>query len=360
MSDRLFYIGITHESAPLAIRESLRPDAAQREAILARLAPIAAGRLVLSTCERFELYAMTGCTDTAVWARQLAHWFHLPVVLVARHVQTRQGPSAARHLLRVAAGLESRIVGEAQILGQVRDAVLLAQSTAALDPHLAALGRAAITTGKRVRSQTTLNSEACSIATIALDHLNRLRGPLHGAPVLLLGTGSLASVVAGELIRRRVGSMTLAGRNHERGQWLAGRHNAAFQSLDLLPALLRDHAVVIACTASPTYILHPSMIPAGGDFALVDLSVPRNIDPEVARVPGVCLWDIDRLLAGQPFTLSGVTAANAIVEEQLARFLRWSRERRAAAQISALVRDTVERPHEIHRRIARLKAEAAA
>jgi len=166
MSDRLLYIGITHESAPLAIRESLRPDDRQRRAILKRLAEVAAGRLVLSTCERFELYAMTACTDTAIWVRLLANWFHLPAALVARHVQSLQGSGAARHFLRVAAGLESRIVGEAQILGQARDAFLLAQSAAALDPYLNALGRSAIRAGKRVRSETTLNAEARSIATI--------------------------------------------------------------------------------------------------------------------------------------------------------------------------------------------------
>ena len=178
MTDRLQYIGITHESAPLAIRESLRPDQGQRRAILERLAEVATGRLVLSTCERFELYAMSARTDTATWVRLLANWFHLPAALVSRHVQTLQGSGAARHFLRVAAGLESRIVGEVQILGQTRDAFLLAQSAGSLDAHLNALGRAAIRAGKRVRSETTLNAEARSIATITLDHLHRVFGGL--------------------------------------------------------------------------------------------------------------------------------------------------------------------------------------
>ncbi len=364
MTDRLLYIGITHESAPLAIRESLRPDESRRRAILDRLAEVATGRLVLSTCERFELYAMTAWTETAAWVRLLANWFHLPATLVARHVQSLQGASAARHFLRVSAGLESRIVGEVQILGQTRDAFLLAQSAGALDAHLNALGRSAIRAGKRVRGETTLNAEARSIATITLDHLDRVAGSLSGKSVLLLGTGNLAEVVAAELVARQTAIITLAGRNVERGALLAKKSNASFHALDQLPKLLTTVDVAIACTSSPTYIVHSAMFQAGRILALVDLAVPRNIDPEVARVPGVRLWDIDELVAGQPVALNGVVAANAIVEEELARFLRWTRERGAVHRITALLQSAgntqTGSPGELHRRIQRIKAEAAA
>ena len=364
MADQLLYVGITHDSAPLAIRESLRPDQGQLRAILERLAEVATGRLVLSTCERFELYAMTACTDTATWVRLLANWFHLPAALVARHIQTLQGPGAARHFLRVAAGLESRIVGEVQILGQSRDAFLLAQSAGALDARLNTLGRAAIRAGKRVRCETTLNAEARSIATITLDHLDRIFGSLSGKSVLLLGTGNLAEVVAAELAVRKCGAVTLAGRNAECGTQLAKKSNASFHAMDQLPALLCNADIAIACTSSPTYIVHPAIIRAERPLALVDLSVPRNIDPEVTRVPGVHLWDIDELVAGQPIVLNGVVAANAIVEEELSRFVRWTRERSAASRIASLVQSTdgsaPGAPNELHRRIERIKAEAAA
>jgi glutamyl-tRNA reductase len=364
MTDRLLYIGITHESAPLAIRESLRPDEAQRRAILERLAEIATGRLVLSTCERFELYAMTACTDTAVWVRLLANWFHLPATLIARHVQSLQGVSAARHLLRVAAGLESRIVGEAQILGQARDAFLLAQSTGSLEPHLNTLGRAAVRAGKRVRTETTLNAEARSIATITVDHLARVTGSLNGKSVLLLGTGSLAEVIAAELVTRRRASMTLTGRNFERGELLAKRSGASFRPLDRLPRLLDNADITIACTSSPTYIVHPAILHFGKPLILIDLSVPRNVDPEVVRVPGVRLWDIDELVAAQPIVLNGLVAANAIVEQELSKFVRWTRERVAAGRITSLLQsaatDTVGSPAELHGQIERIKAEVAA
>lgn len=361
MTDRLFYIGITHESAPLAIRESLRPDEGQRRAILERLAEVATGRLVLSTCERFELYAMTSFTDTTTWVRLLANWFHLPAALIARHVQTLQGAGAARHFLRVAAGLESRIVGEAQILGQARDAFLLAQSNGSLDANLNTLGRTAVRAGKRVRTETSLNAEARSIATITLDHLARVAGRLCEKSVLLLGTGNLAEVVAAELLARQCSAVTLTGRNVERGQLLAKESNARFYALERLPELFGDADIVITCTSSPTYIVHPAIVPAGKSLTFVDLSVPRNIDPEVARVPGVRLWDIDELVAGQPLALNGVTAANAIVEEELARFVRWTRERSAASRIASLLQSShAGSPGELHRRIERIKAEAAA
>ncbi len=360
MTNRLLYIGITHESAPLAIRESLRPDLPQRRAILERLADIAAGRLVLSTCERFELYAMTECTDTATWVRLLANWFHLPAPLIARHVQSLQGIGAARHFLRVAAGLESRIIGEAQILGQARDAFLLAQSNGSLDAHLNALGRAAIGAGKRVRTDTTLNAEARSIATITLDHLTRTTGSLIGKSVLLLGTGNLAQVVAAELLHRKCATI-LTGRNAQRGALLAKKMEASFEAVDHLPALLARTDIAIACTSSPTYIVHPAVLNPEKPLVLIDLAVPRNVDPEVARVPGVRLWDIDQLVAAQPIALNGLTAANAIVEEELAKFVRWTRERTAAARIASLLQSPdAGLAADLHRRIERIKAEAAA
>lgn len=364
MTNRLLYIGITHESAPLAIRESLRPDEARRRAILDRLAPLAPGRLVLSTCERFELYAMTGCTDIAPWVRLLANWFHLPVALVARHIQSLQGAGAARHFLRVAAGLESRIVGEAQILGQARDAFLLAQSAAALDPNMNALGRAAIRAGKRVRTETSLNREARSIATIAVDHLARQAIPLSQQTVLLIGTGSLAEVVASELISRKAGTLLLTGRNVERGETLGERFRSSFLAIDQLPALLAGADAVIACTSSPTYIIHPAMLAPGRDVSLIDLSVPRNIDPESARVAGAQLRDIDELLASQSVTLSGVAAASAVVEEELSKLLRWMHDRLAAPRITALLGKAGSPPTQssaaLHHEIARLKSEVAA
>ena len=360
MTNRLLYIGITHESAPLAIRESLRPDLPQRRAILDRLVEVATGRLVLSTCERFELYAMTSSTDTAVWVRLLSNWFHLPAGLIARHVQTLQGPGAARHFLRVAAGLESRIIGEAQILGQARDAFLLAQSAGALDAHLNTLGRAAVRAGKRVRTQTTLNAEARSIATITLDHLARVSGKLAGKSVLLLGTGNLAEVLVTELWKRHSRTI-LTGRNMNRGALLAKKADAVFHPMDQLPSLLSQADIAIACTSSPTFIVHPAILNPCKSVVLVDLAVPRNIDPEVGRVTGVRLWDIDQLVAAQPIALNGLTAANAIVEEELAKFVRWTRERTAASRIALLLQTPgTGSAGELHRRIERIKAEAAA
>lgn len=364
MTSRLLYIGITHESAPLAIRESLRPDEARRRAILDRLAPLAAGRLVLSTCERFELYAMTRCTDIAPWVRLLANWFHLPAALIARHIQSLQGAGAARHFLRVAAGLESRIVGEAQILGQARDAFLLAQSAGSLDPNLQALGRAAIRAGKRVRTETSLNREARSIATIAIDHLCRQAKPLSQQSILLIGTGNLAEVVASELISRKVGTLSLAGRNLERGTALAARFRCTLASLDQLPRLLANADAVVTCTSSPTYIIDPSLLKSGRSISLVDLSVPRNIDPESARVPGVQLRDIDELLTSQSMTLGGVADASAVVEEELSKLLRWMHDRIAAPRIAALLgrngSPAARSNAALHREIELIKSEVAA
>src|ERR1044071_2447904 len=169
MDNALFYYGLTHQSAPLAVRERLRPDREKQMRMLAELAEVARGRLILSTCERFEIYASGAEWNPSALQTYLGCAFDLPVSILQHHVVVLNADNAAEHLLRVTAGLESRILGEAQILGQVRDSYLLAERCRSLDPTLSALGRAAIHAGKRVRSETTINSGARSIATVAMD-----------------------------------------------------------------------------------------------------------------------------------------------------------------------------------------------
>ncbi len=362
MTEHLFYVGITHESAPLAIRESMRPDEEKRLAMLERMAAMADGRMVLSTCERFELYATTSCTDATTWVRSVAEWFQLPFSMVTRHVQTHRGAGVAQHLLRVAAGLESRIVGEPQILGQVRDAFLTAERAGALNAELNVMGRAAIRAGKRVRNETTLNAEARSIATIAVDHLERETGWLVDKSVLIVGTGNLAVVVGTELCREKVKCLQIAGRNDERASSLAASHGATALRMDQLPQAIARADVVIACTSAPSHVIDAATIGRERSRPLIvlDLSVPRNVDPGVTQLYPVRLWDLDRLVSSQPVAFGGVAAAGAIVEEELSRFLRWRRERRVAPAIAAalaVVAESNERPDRrtLHQRIVRLK-----
>lgn len=362
MSGKLFYIGITHRTTPLSIRESLRPDEEKQRTMLSRLAGMADGRMVLSTCERFEVYATTSRTEAAEWIELLSQWFHLPTGVLARFARTRVGPAAAEHLLRVAAGLESRIVGEAQILGQVRDAFLQATQARALDPDLSALGRAAICTGKRVRHETLINSGVRSIATLAMEHIARKLGPLNNQTVLILGSGKLAGVVATELASRRAGRIIVVGRNVDRAAAVAQVVHGDSLGMDQLAVALGCSDALIACTSSPFHLVDASTIGRGrvNPLCLVDLSVPRNIDPAVTHFSGVDLTHLDELVEIQSAREEGIAAAGRIVEEELARYNAWREERQVAPLIAQMIRQGGSADKQtLHSRIVRLKAGVA-
>lgn len=363
MSGQLFYIGITHRTTPLSVRECLRPDNEKQQTMLSRLTSMADGRMVLSTCERFEVYATTPRTEAAEWIELLSQWFHLPIGVLARFARTQVGPAAAEHLLRVAAGLESRIVGEAQILGQVRDAFLQATQARALDPDLSALGRTAIRTGKRARHETMINSGARSIATIAVEHVARKLCTLSDRTIIILGSGKLGDVIAAELARRRTGRMIVVGRNTERAATIAQDAHGVSLGTDQLAVALGSCDALIACTSSPFHLVDPSTIGRARvrPLCLVDLSVPRNIDPAVMQLGGVSLTHLDELVEGQSAREDGIAAAGRIVEEELARYNAWREQRWVAPLIAQLVREGhgVDK-QALHSRIVRLKAGVAA
>jgi glutamyl-tRNA reductase len=341
----------------------LRPDNEKQRTMLSRLAGMADGRMVLSTCERFEVYATTLRTEAAEWIELLSQWFHLPISVLARFARARVGSDAAEHLLRVAAGLESRIVGEAQILGQVRDAFLQATLARALDPVLSALGRAAIRTGKRVRHESLINCGARSIATLAMEHVIRNLGTLHDRTILILGSGKLAGVVAAELARFRARRIIVVGRNVDRAAAVAQEGHGVSLGMDQLAVALGDSDALIACTSSPFQLVDSSMI--GRDrvrpLCLVDLSVPRNIDPAVTQLDGVGLTHLDELVEGQSAREDGIAAAGRIVDEELARYNGWREQRWVAPLIAQLVREGRGADKQaLHSRIVRLKAGVAA
>ncbi len=369
MSTALRYWGITHRTAPLALRERVQCDADRLRRLLNALGTTASERLVISTCERFEVYTHgEGSRRTRVRA-ELARFFNLPQHLLSQHEFTLDGAAAAEHLLRVAAGLESRIVGEPHILGQVRQAFDLALNDKALGPILSALTRAAIHTGKRVRSETSINAEARSIATIASDRLEEDFALLQDRTVLVLGTGRLALDVSVQLTARRA-TVLIVGRNRGRAALLAGKIGGEAMVLDALPDVLNRADAVVACTAAHDYLITPVMLQhrTGGRLRIWDLCVPRNIDPGVAALPDITLEHLEDLVSAGPLARHDSSAAERIVKEELARFDCWQRERVAAPVIAQLVdRAHYIRSHggaydgcALHRRIMAIKRGVAA
>ena len=367
MTADLFYLGITQRHAPLAVREAISPSIEKQRTMLDRLQRIAPGRMVVSTCERFEVYAHTEARSASTWRDCLASWFQLPNELVAQHAMVLEGDVVARHLLSVAAGLDSRVLGEPQVLGQVRDAYLLATECAALDPVLSALGRAAIRAGKRVRHETPINRGDRSIPSLAVDRvLSTIEA--RSPHLLILGSGRLAGDVASTWASRGFESLTLIARNAARAQAVAQTVGATSEGMvGLANAIARADAIV-ACTAAPSYLIDPATIGSERTrpLCIVDLCVPRNVDPMVAQIPSVTLRHLDDLLSGETRPTRIAIEAERIVEEECARFAQWRIERQVAAAVTALIRTVRSAPctrspntgRELHRRIAAMKSRA--
>jgi len=363
MVSDLFYFGLTFETAPLAVREAIQPEPSQTQVLLRALADAAPSRCVLTTCERLELYAHTDIANVSCWIDLVSAWSGVPRATFARYAQVVHGSNVARHLLRVAAGLESRVLGEPHILGQVRDAYLSATTERSLDAILSGLCRSAIRTGKRVRHETQLNRTGRSIATLAVERVPRLKA----AHVVVVGSGKLARNVSDELSRRRAGKITMVARNELRAREIAGATGADVVPMSGLGDAIRHADAVITCTSSDRFVVDDSCVvdvrQASRSLTLIDLSMPRNVDPALSRLPGVTLADLDGLLACERGHDADASAAITIVEDELQRFESWRRERRAAPAIAAMCRraqidgtaQTRRQRRFLHERIMRVK-----
>lgn len=405
MAGELFYLGVTHRTSGAEWRGRLRCDETMRRRFLADLAAIAAERLIVSTCGRFEIYAIRGqCAagtrheEIIEVARfrsrlfeQFCGWFGMTVKESAPHLRHAVEEEASLQLLRVAAGLESRILGEPQILSQVRQSFDEAVGAGAVGPILSALCRAAIHTGKRVRRETAINQSAVSSATLAVQYVQRRLGSLRGRLMVLLGTGHLARDVVGALAGRGA-RLYVVGREIEAAGRIASSAGGIGLGFVGLQEVLTHAEGVFVCTASPTFLIQGSMIAhRTWPLTIVDLAVPRNVDPAVGEMDSVGLIHLDELIGfsreeSGPATLrarrggeeppaesraiysGAVREAMDIVSDELQRFQSWRRHRVVAGRIEQLVRaaeaqagdDLRAVRRQLHRQILILKASVAA
>lgn len=299
----LLQLGIAHGDVPIAVRERLQPRTEKQREMLRRLLAESGaairGGFVLSTCERFELY-ISGDANAENLAARLAEWFQLPVDSLAPHLAIRSGWDACVHLHRVAAGMESRVCGEPQILRQVRASFLRAEEAGAIDAVLSASLRSSIHAGRRVRSDTDLNDAGRSIATIVADRVLKkgVREGVRHAAVTVLGTGALAFDVLSALRSRDVDPLIVIGRRRERAQRIAGVVAAEAGGLSELRAAVARSRALIVCTGARGYIVGPADLAGKRDTSgldIFDLSVPRNVDPITAYAASVTLKHLDEL-----------------------------------------------------------------
>lgn len=369
----LHYFGLTQKRGPLAVREKIQADRDSQLALLTALSGFAAGRMVLATCERFEVYLSAAGLDRDSFAEFLSSWLRISSTEFNKYGEILSGRLVAGHLLRVAAGLESRIVGERQILGQVRNAHRNALEQSSLDAPLSMLMQSAIRLGKRVRHQTALGRGGKSIATLALDWLRHKQECVDGKTVAIVGSGRLAALIASHVVEQRPGKLIITGRDRDRALQLAERFGAQCDEFSHLGGVVAESHIAFACTASPVHIIEKAIVGGRGKpLRLVDLCVPRNVDPKVAEIPQVALVHLDDIVsremsfaaaADTEVVRNAIIQAETMLDEELNAFLRWRHERQAVPMIADLVSRAVASGmvgrRVLHQQIMRLKAGVA-
>jgi glutamyl-tRNA reductase len=345
---RLVLVGTSYQRAPVELRELLAYDRELRVGALGRLSADGSEAAVLSTCNRTEVYSV-GAEATELEARiydELGSLSGLSLSELAPSLYTVADEAAAVHLFRVAAGLDSMVPGEAQILGQVREAYEAARKTEAAGPTLHRLFRQALRVGKRVRTETAIGENPASISSAAAELAERVFEDLAGRRILLLGAGKTADLTAANLISRGVGEIVVANRSPDRAEALARRFGGRAVDLGQVEAELAAADVVVASTSSQGYVL--SAVQAeramkkrrGRPIFFIDIAVPRDVDPAVIDLEGCYLYDIDDLERVVAESVAGrreeAVRAEAIVSEEADAFRAWQLSLDVVPAISSL------------------------
>jgi glutamyl-tRNA reductase len=331
----LLLLGTSHKTAPLAVRERVALPEGRAEAFLHELAehPEIREAVVLSTCNRTELFVVVSDPVEAetTLLGMLARQAGLRPTELIEGIYSHRNCDAARHLYRVASGLESMIVGEAEVQRQVKRAYEAALAARTTGPLTNKLFRAALATGKRVRTETAIGAGGASVASVAVEAARGVLGDLARRRVVIIGAGDTAELTARALAEQGVSTLFVANRRRERALALAQRFGGETISFDALPGELERADIVVGSTASPHAIVGAEELASvdrgGRPLLLLDLAVPRDIDPECGRLPGVTLVDIDGLQAQVDRTHRArrmeARRAEAIVEQEIHAFAGW-------------------------------------
>ncbi|MGA2970904.1 MAG: glutamyl-tRNA reductase [Acidimicrobiales bacterium] len=334
----LLLVGISHRIAPVALRERVAFTERQAARFVTALCiePAISEAVALSTCNRTELIVVLedagSAAESAVLARLAAH-AEIAVAELAAVTYTLRNCDAARHLFRVTAGLESMIVGEHEIQGQVKRAHESARETGTSGPLCNRLFGAALHTGRRVRAETAIARSHVSLSSVAVELAERLLGELRGRPVVVIGAGETSELTAQALAARGVATTFIANRHADRARSMAERFGGSVVGLDSLPGALESADIVLASTSSPHPIVGHEELEIvmrareRRPLLLIDIAVPRDIDPLCGDLEGVTLRDIDDLQAAVTHNLSSrtadVPAAEEIIAEEIGRFAQW-------------------------------------
>ncbi|MBW7983356.1 glutamyl-tRNA reductase [Enterobacillus tribolii] len=343
----LLALGINHKTAPVALRErvTFSPETLNLaiESLLQQ--PLVQAGVVLSTCNRTELYLSVEQREDL--REQLIHWlcdYHqLSAEEVRKSLYWHQDNEAVSHLMRVASGLDSLVLGEPQILGQVKKAFSESQHGQSLSPELERLFQKSFSVAKRVRTETDIGASAVSVAFAACTLARQIFESLSQVNVLLVGAGETIELVARHLREHRVRHMMIANRTRERAQTLAAEVGAEVITLPEIEERLADADIIISSTASPLPIIGKGMVERAlkarrnQPMLFVDIAVPRDIEPEVGKLSNAYLYSVDDLHSIIQSNLAqrqaAAVQAEHIVEQESANFMAWLRAQGAVETI---------------------------
>ena len=344
-------LGLNHNTAPLDLRGRF---AFALDAIAPALKGLREQHVrhpeaaILSTCNRTEVYCASEQVQVDHTLGWLAQAGHVPVDALRQHTYTLQGDQTARHAFRVASGLDSMVLGEPQILGQLKSAVRAAEDAGALGSTLGQLFQRSFAVAKQVRSSTEIGAHSISMAAAAVRLASNLFEDLGRTRVLFIGAGEMIELAATHFAARQPQAIAIANRTLERGEKLAGRFGAQVMRLADLPERLHEFDIIVSCTASTLPILGLGAVERTlkkrrhRPMFMVDLAVPRDIEPEVAQLDDVYLYTVDDLAqvvqTGQASRQAAVAQAEVIIDAGVQSFMHWLDQRDPAGGVVLLIR----------------------
>jgi glutamyl-tRNA reductase len=352
----ILLFGVSHRSAPVSVLEQLSIDESDQVKIVDRMlqSPLVTEAMVLSTCNRVEVYAVVEAfhAGLSVVGQVLSDHSGLSMGDLTKHAYVRYSEAAVEHLFAVASGLDSAVIGEQQVLGQVRRAYAAAETNHTVGRVLHELAQRALSVGKRVHSETAIDAAGASVVSVALSMADRHLGGLHGKTAAVIGAGAMGALSAAHLIRAGIGRVQVLNRSATRADRLVGRIaesgvHAEALTLDRLPEALAAADVVVTCTGavSPVVSLadvHTALAAGRRDetspLVICDLGMPRDVDPAVAGLPGVRVVDVDRVQhePSAHAAAADVDAARHIVAAEVAAYLMGQRMAEVTPTVTAL------------------------